>query len=120
MVEGFIRLMRTDDAVTGPVNLGHPHEVSVRELAERIVRLTGSRSAIEYRPLPQDDPTQRCPDITLARQVLDWQPRVALEDGLRRTIAYFAALISECGERRLAGPVALAAYGAGMGAGRAA
>ncbi len=120
MVEGFIRLMRTGDAVTGPVNLGHPHEISVRDLAERIVRLTGSRSAIEYRPLPQDDPTQRCPDITLARTALGWRPVVALEDGLRRTIAYFAALIGERGERQLSSAFSLDAYGAGMGAERAA
>ena len=89
LVEGFIRLMGTDDAVTGPVNLGNPHEIPVRELAERIVRLTGSRSEITYRPLPQDDPTQRCPDITLARKLIGWEPSVALDDGLQRTIAYF-------------------------------
>ena len=89
LVEGFIRLMGTDDAVTGPVNLGNPHEIPVRELAERIIRLTGSRSEITYRPLPQDDPTQRCPDITLARKLIGWEPSVALDDGLQRTIAYF-------------------------------
>jgi UDP-glucuronate decarboxylase len=94
IVEGFVRLMNTGDEVTGPVNMGHPQEISVRELAERIVRLTGSRSTIEYRPLPQDDPTQRCPDITLARRLLDWGPTVELEDGLRRTIDYFAGLIA--------------------------
>jgi UDP-glucuronate decarboxylase len=80
--------------VTGPVNVGNPHEISVRELAETIIRLTNSRSRIEYRPLPQDDPTQRCPDITLARALLGWQPTVALEDGLARTISYFEKLIS--------------------------
>jgi UDP-glucuronate decarboxylase len=95
LVEGFIRLMGTDEAVTGPVNLGNPHEIPVRELAERIVRLTGSASSIEYRPLPQDDPTQRCPDITLARGLLGWEPTVALEQGLRHTIDYFAALLAE-------------------------
>jgi UDP-glucuronate decarboxylase len=94
IVEGFVRLMNTGDEVTGPVNMGHPHEVSVRELAERIVRLTGSRSTVEYRPLPQDDPTQRCPDIALARRLLDWGPTVELEDGLQHTIDYFAGLIA--------------------------
>ena len=98
LVEGFIRLMGTEDAVTGPVNLGNPHEIPVRELAERIVRLTGSRSEITYRPLPQDDPTQRCPDITLARKLIGWEPSVALDDGLQRTIAYFANLLARNSE----------------------
>jgi UDP-glucuronate decarboxylase len=95
LIEGFLRLMATGDDVVGPVNIGNPHEIPVRELAERIIRLTGSRSTIEYRPLPQDDPTQRCPDITLAKKLLDWQPTVALDDGLQRTIAYFAQLIAQ-------------------------
>ncbi len=95
LVEGFVRLMGTGDAVTGPVNLGNPHEIEVRELAERIIRLTGSRSAIVFRPLPQDDPTQRCPDIALARRLLGWEPAVALDDGLGRTIRYFEALLRE-------------------------
>ena len=98
LVEGFVRLMGTPDEVTGPVNLGNPHEIPVRELAERIVRLTGSDSAIVYRPLPQDDPTQRCPDIALARRLLGWEPRVALDDGLQRTIGYFARLLAERGD----------------------
>jgi UDP-glucuronate decarboxylase len=86
--------MDTTDDVTGPVNLGNPHEIPVRELAERIIRLTGSRSRIVTRPLPQDDPLQRCPDITRARELLDWEPRVALDQGLGRTIAYFDRLLS--------------------------
>jgi UDP-glucuronate decarboxylase len=89
--------MDTPDDVTGPVNVGNPHEIPVRELAERIVRLTGSKSEIVYRPLPQDDPTQRCPDITLARKLMEWEPTVALDDGLQRTIAYFAALLARGG-----------------------
>ncbi len=101
LVDGLMRLMATGDDVTGPVNLGNPVEISVRELAERIVRLTRSRSPITYRPLPQDDPTQRCPDITLARGTLGWEPSVALEDGLSRTIAYFAALLAERGATAL-------------------
>jgi UDP-glucuronate decarboxylase len=94
LIDGIVRLMHTPDDVTGPVNIGNPHEIPVRELAERIVKLTGSRSPIEYRPLPQDDPTQRCPDITLARKLLHWEPAILLEDGLQRTIAYFATLLS--------------------------
>jgi UDP-glucuronate decarboxylase len=93
LVEGFIRLMATGDEVTGPINLGNPHEISVRELADHVLRLTGSRVPIVYRPLPQDDPTQRCPDITQARAVLDWQPTVGLEKGLQATIAYFERLL---------------------------
>jgi UDP-glucuronate decarboxylase len=94
MVDGLLRLMQSGDAVTGPVNLGNPHEISVRELAEQVVALTGSRARIVHRPLPQDDPRQRCPDISYARSLLGWQPAVPLEDGLQRTIRYFAALLA--------------------------
>ena len=97
LIDGFLKLMDTGDEVTGPVNMGNPHEIPVRELALRIIRLTGSRSEIVYRPLPQDDPTQRCPDITLARGLLGWEPKVALDDGLGRTIDYFARLLSDRG-----------------------
>lgn len=93
LVDGFIRLMKTGDDFTGPVNLGNPHEISVRELAERIVKLTGSKSEIIFAPLPQDDPTQRCPDIGLARRILDWEPRVPLEKGLQDTIKYFEGIV---------------------------
>ncbi|MEZ4281072.1 MAG: UDP-glucuronic acid decarboxylase family protein [Myxococcota bacterium] len=89
MVEGLIRLMDTPDEVTGPVNLGRPQEFSMRELAEAILAQTGSHSPIEYRPLPTDDPIQRRPDIELARRLLDWEPTVTLEEGLRRTIDFF-------------------------------
>ncbi len=94
MIEGFVRMMDSEDDVTGPVNLGNPHEIPVRELAERVLVLTGSRSRLVYRPLPQDDPTQRCPDIGRARRMLGWQPEIGLEDGLGRTIAYFERLLS--------------------------
>ena len=94
LVDGLVRLMATDRDFTGPINIGNPHEIPVRELAERIVRLTNSRSKIVRRPLPQDDPMQRCPDITLAKRVLGWEPRVPLDEGLRRTIAYFDTLLS--------------------------
>jgi len=97
LIDGFVRLMRTDDSVTGPVNLGNPHEISVRQLAEHILKLTGSRSRLVFRPLPQDDPMQRCPDITLARNLLGWQPHVKLTDGLSRTITYFERLLTHNG-----------------------
>jgi len=93
LIDGFIRMMASDDDVTGPINMGNPHEIPVRELAERVLTLTGSRSRIVYRPLPQDDPMQRCPDITRARELLGWTPTVALDDGLARTIAYFETLL---------------------------
>jgi UDP-glucuronate decarboxylase len=95
LVTGLVALMASNDAIPGPINLGNPHEIPVRELAERIVRITRSTSSITYEPLPQDDPTQRCPDITLARQHLDWQPTIDLDDGLERTVTYFRRLIAE-------------------------
>ncbi len=101
LVDGFVRMMATDEAVTGPVNLGNPHEIPVRELAERIVRLSNSRSRLVHRPLPQDDPMQRCPDIGLAQRLLGWQPRVVLDDGLTRTIAYFDRLFAARGSKPL-------------------
>jgi len=93
LIEGFIRLMGTDESETGPVNIGNPHEIPVLELAERVIRLTGSRSQIVYRPLPTDDPLQRCPDITKAKRVLGWEPRVELDTGLQKTIDYFDTLL---------------------------
>lgn len=87
LVEGIVRLLRSDCAQ--PVNLGNPHELSVRAFAETIIRLTGSSSPIGFEPLPVDDPKVRQPDVSAARQLLDWEPRVALEDGLSKTIAYF-------------------------------
>ena len=95
LVDGLVRLMATEDAVTGPMNLGNPHEVSVGELAELVLRLTGSRSGMARQALPADDPVQRCPDIGMARRVLGWEPEVALEDGLARTIEYFRLMVRE-------------------------
>jgi UDP-glucuronate decarboxylase len=89
LIEGFLRLMGSDDSVSGPINLGNPGEFTMIELAEKVLRLTGSKSKLVYKPLPQDDPKQRCPDITKARQSLDWQPIIALDEGLARTVAYF-------------------------------
>ncbi|RAK60370.1 SDR family NAD-dependent epimerase/dehydratase [Phenylobacterium hankyongense] len=93
LVEGFIRFMATGDEVTGPINLGNPGEFTIRALAEKVVELTGSKSQIEYRPLPQDDPQQRQPDIAKAKAVLDWEPTIQLEAGLKKTVAYFDALL---------------------------
>ena len=93
LVEGLVRLMNAPAELTGPLNLGNPKEFSVRELAEKIIELTGTRSRIEFRPLPVDDPQQRQPDIALARKALDWTPRIELEEGLRSAIAYFRELL---------------------------
>jgi UDP-glucuronate decarboxylase len=93
LIEGFLRLMETSDDFTGPVNLGNTGEFTILELAEAVIRLTGSRSTIVFEPAPADDPMQRRPDISLAGKVLGWQPRVALEEGLGRTIDYFRQLL---------------------------
>ena len=93
MIEGFIRLMGSDGAITGPVNLGNPGEYTMLELAETILKLAGSGSKLVYKPLPQDDPRQRQPDITLAQSTLGWTPRVNLEDGLKETIDYFRRVL---------------------------
>jgi UDP-glucuronate decarboxylase len=93
LVDGLVRLMESPAAVTGPINLGNPSEFTVGELAELVIDLTGSASKLAYRPLPSDDPLQRCPDISRAREVLDWEPRVALREGLMKTIQYFEELI---------------------------
>ncbi|HEY4970799.1 MAG TPA: UDP-glucuronic acid decarboxylase family protein [Steroidobacteraceae bacterium] len=100
LIDGFVRLMNTPDSITGPINLGNPVETTVRELAEKIIAMTGSRSKLEFRPLPVDDPVQRCPDITRAKEVLGWQPRVPLENGLQKTIAYFDSLLTDGGEKK--------------------
>jgi UDP-glucuronate decarboxylase len=106
LIEGFLRMMATGDAVVGPINLGNPVEISVRELAERVIALTGARSRLVHRPLPIDDPTQRCPDIGKARALLGWQPEVDLQDGLQRTIDYFEALLAARGRTALIGHAA--------------
>jgi len=93
LVDGLTRLMETERAFTGPVNLGNPEEFSMLELAERIIRLTKSKSRIKFKPLPQDDPRQRRPDIGLARKRLKWKPKVSLDDGLKETIRYFRRVL---------------------------
>lgn len=98
LVEGLLRLMATPDEVTGPVNLGNPGEFTILELAQKVIDKTGSRSRIEFRPLPENDPTQRQPDIGRARELLGWEPKVPLDEGLVRTIAYFDELLRESPE----------------------
>ncbi len=93
LIEGFVRLMDSPNDFLGPVNLGNPGEFSIRELAEKVIELTGSRSSLVHKPLPSDDPTQRRPDIRLAREKLGWEPVIPLEEGLKRTIPYFEALL---------------------------
>jgi len=93
MVDGIIRMMNNPNGFTGPVNLGNPEEMSILSLAELIINLTASKSKIVFRPLPQDDPTRRCPDITLAKKKLDWKPTVDLKSGVQQTIKYFVNLI---------------------------
>ncbi|WP_339689609.1 UDP-glucuronic acid decarboxylase family protein [Celeribacter baekdonensis] len=93
LVEGFLRLMETGREETGPINLGNPGEFTIRALAEKVIEMTGSRSTLVFHNLPQDDPKQRKPDISRAKAALDWEPTVALEEGLSRTIAYFNALL---------------------------
>jgi UDP-glucuronate decarboxylase len=92
LIDGMIRLMASSDNVTGPVNVGNPTEFTIRELADRVLALTGARSPLVLRPLPENDPMQRRPDVTLAASLLGWRPSVDLETGLRRTIAYFSGL----------------------------
>jgi UDP-glucuronate decarboxylase len=99
LIEGFLRLMNTPDEVTGPVNLGNPTEFTILQLAENIIDLTGSSSRIEHKPLPPDDPRQRQPDITRARELLGWDPVVRLRDGLVNTVRYFDAVL-KAGEIR--------------------
>jgi UDP-glucuronate decarboxylase len=98
LIDGFVRMMNAPDDITGPMNLGNPVETSVAELADLVIDLTGSRSKLVHRPLPIDDPIQRCPDISQARALLGWQPRTALKFGLQRTIAYFDSLLTERGD----------------------
>jgi len=89
LIEGFIRLMEVDDQITGPINLGNPKEFTIRQLAEAVIKLTNTSSSLIEKALPEDDPTQRCPDISFAKNALDWQPKIELEEGLERTIFYF-------------------------------
>jgi UDP-glucuronate decarboxylase len=92
LIEGFLRMMNGPDDFIGPVNLGNPGEFTIKQLAEQVIELTGSKSKIVYEPLPADDPTRRRPDITLAREKLGWEPKVPLREGLAKTIAWFRTI----------------------------
>ncbi len=94
LIEGFVRFMETPDNVTGPMNLGNPGEFTIKELAQKVLKITGSKSKLIHKPLPVDDPTQRCPDISLAKKTLGWQPRIQLDEGLEKTVAYFDKLLA--------------------------
>jgi UDP-glucuronate decarboxylase len=93
LVEGLIRMMNSSTDFTGPVNIGNPHEFTILELAEKVIKLTGSKSKIIYKPLPSDDPMMRKPDITLAKKKLDWSPNIKLDEGLEKTIEFFKTII---------------------------
>ena len=93
LIDAFVRLMKTDDEFTGPVNVGNPNEFTIKELAQKVIELTGSTSDLIYRPLPADDPIQRQPDIALAREKLGWEPKVELEEGLKKTIIFFEKML---------------------------
>jgi UDP-glucuronate decarboxylase len=95
MVDAFVRLMDSHDSFTGPVNLGNPGEFTIKELAEKVISMTDSKSTLVFKPLPHDDPKQRQPDITLAKEELDWEPKITLEQGLQKTIAYFDGLVKQ-------------------------
>jgi UDP-glucuronate decarboxylase len=95
LIDGLVRLMGSDDDVSGPINIGNPAEVTIIHLAARLIALTGSRSRIVHRPLPQDDPRQRQPDVAMAKNVLGWSPVTAIEQGLKATIAYFEDLLRD-------------------------
>ncbi len=98
LIEALIRFMDSSDDITGPINLGNPKEFSILELAHMVIELTGSHSKIVFRPLPEDDPIQRQPDIRLAKKIIEWEPEVSLRDGLKETIRYFRKLFSNSGE----------------------
>jgi UDP-glucuronate decarboxylase len=94
LIDALVRLMKSPDDFTGPVNLGNPQEFTIRQLAEKVIALTGARSSLTYEPLPSDDPRQRRPDISLAKSALGWEPAASLDQGLPKTIAYFRAQLA--------------------------
>ena len=94
LIEAMLRMMDSPADFTGPVNIGNPHEFTMLELAEKVLKLSGSRSKLVFKPLPSDDPKQRQPNIELAKTQLSWQPKVQLEDGLKETIKYFRGVLN--------------------------
>jgi UDP-glucuronate decarboxylase len=105
LIDGLLRLMDSPDGVTGPINIGNPGEFTMLALAEKIIAIIGSKSEIVFKPLPSDDPKQRRPDITKAREVLGWEPSIEVDEGLRATIAYFDALLSRFAAVKSTGPI---------------
>lgn len=99
LIEAMLRFMQTDDEITGPINIGNSKEYSILELAQKIIEKVGSKSKLEFKPLPQDDPIQRRPDIKEAMELLDWKPQVDLDEGLGKTISYFENLLQETEEQ---------------------
>jgi UDP-glucuronate decarboxylase len=93
LIDGFVRMMDQTDSLVGPINLGNPNEFTMLELAEQVIRLTGSKSKLRFEPLPQDDPKQRQPDISKAKRILDWEPKIQLNEGLDLTIRYFKSVL---------------------------
>ena len=94
LIDGLIKLMESDDNFTGPVNLGNPYEFTIKDLAEKVIKLTDSSSKIIYQPLPENDPVRRQPDISMAQKMLEWEPTIQLDDGLKDTIKYFTKILS--------------------------
>jgi len=101
LIDGLMRMMATEDSVTGPINIGNPNEFTIIELATAVIHMVGARSKIVHRPLPENDPRQRQPDISLARNQLSWEPHTQLKEGLTRTIAYFEKLLAEPNTREI-------------------
>jgi UDP-glucuronate decarboxylase len=101
LIDGLLKLMATEDTVTGPINIGNPNEFTIEQLASLIIEMTGSRSRIVHRPLPENDPRQRRPDISRAHELLSWDPRTQLKEGLIRTIAYFERMLGESGVKEM-------------------
>ena len=95
LIDGMVKMMNTPKESIGPINIGNPNEFTIKQLAEQVIEITNSKSVLNYLPLPQDDPKQRCPDISKARQLLNWQPQIELAAGLKRTIDYFDTLLKE-------------------------
>jgi UDP-glucuronate decarboxylase len=94
LIEAFIRLMKTPEDIIGPINLGNPVEFTIQELGEKVIELANSKSEINFEPLPEDDPAQRKPDINQAKTSLEWEPKVSLEDGLKKTFDYFSRVLN--------------------------
>jgi UDP-glucuronate decarboxylase len=95
LIGGMINLMQSDKSITGPINIGNPTEFTMLELAELVIKLTSSRSKLKFSPLPEDDPKQRQPNISLAKSKLNWEPQVSIEDGLKETIRYFRKILNK-------------------------